>query len=370
MDFSFNEEQASLGDTIAQMLADFPALTGPELVPADDDAVWNALAELGLFSLLVPEPQGGVGLTLVDCALAIEALGRGLAPPLVASTLIATEVIVRCLPGAVRQNVLGPVSEGQKRIALAVAETGQKDPFDTGCQLVGGRLTGRKIAVPGALAADLFLVLAQHEGKPCVVLVDAAAAGVSRVAHETLDPSASLGAVTFADVEILDASSAASAGAEWLLDVAATVEAGLAMGMAGSAFDRTVDYAKTRQQFGQAIGAFQTIKHRCADMAVALEAGRATAYYAFWACGTGTADQSQRASSAKAYCTEIARDICNDAIQIHGGMGFTWELGLHRYLRRVKIVTNSLGGASWHYERVYEKSRMVEPVVDAHRDAA
>jgi alkylation response protein AidB-like acyl-CoA dehydrogenase len=370
MDFSFNEEQSSLGDTIAQLLADFPVLTGPELVPEQDAAVWDALVELGLFTLLVPEPQGGVGLALVDCALAIEALGGGLAPPLVASTLIATEVIVRCLPGAVRNNLLAPISSGQKRIALAVAEGGQNSPLETRCLLEDGRLTGRKIAVPGALDADLFLVLAHSDGKPCVVLVDGAASGVSRMAHETLDPSASLGAVTFADAEIVDVSSASVSGAECLLDIAATVEAGLAIGMAGQVFTRTVEYAKTRQQFGQPIGAFQTIKHRCADMAVALEAGRATAYYAFWACGPGVPDQSQRASSAKAYCSEIASDVCNEAIQIHGGMGFTWELGLHRYLRRVKILTHSLGGANWHYERVYEKSRIASPVVDAHRDAA
>ena len=370
MNFSFDEDQQSLGDTVAQVLADFPALTGPEMSTENDGAAWNALAQIGLFSLLVPEEEGGVGLSLVDLALAVEGLGSGLAPPLVASTLIATEVFTRYAPEGSRKALFGAIAGGQKKIAIAILEPGQDDPLSGHCSLSDGVLTGRKIAVAGALDADLFLVLAQVSGRATPVLVDSSAPGVVRRAHDSLDPSAGLGAVDFQGVSPLQDCVFGEGAAECLLDVAATVEAGIAIGIGASMTDRAVEYAKTRQQFGQPIGAFQTIKHRCADMAVSVEAGRATAYYAFWTCGTKAFDQSQRASSAKAYCSEIARDVCNDSLQIHGGMGFTWELALHRYLRRAKVLLNSLGGSAWHYRRVFEKSLVDVASPDVQRDAA
>jgi alkylation response protein AidB-like acyl-CoA dehydrogenase len=116
--------------------------------------------------------------------------------------------------------------------------------------------------------------------------------------------------------------------------------------------DAAVDYAKTRVQFGQAIGAFQAIKHRCADMAVAVEAGKSAAYYAFWAAAEDAPDRARAASMAKAYCGDVSRQVCNETIQVHGGMGFTWELGLHRFLRRSKVIEHAFGDAAWHNERI------------------
>lgn len=356
MDFAFNEEQQNLGDTVGNVLADFPALAGPDLDRTADVEAWDALAGLGLFSLLVPEADGGVGLSLVDCALAIEALGAGLAPPVVASTLVVTEAIARFGSSEQRARWLGPLAAGDVRAALAIVESGSEDPTRCAVQMRSGVLSGTKIAVAGAADADLFLVTAHDRSKPILVLVERSAAGVQVRHHESLDPSAGLAAVSFESVAIESASLLAAdrgeAALESLLDLASTVHAGLAIGIAGRMHDVAVDYAKTREQFGQVIGAFQSIKHRCADTAVAVEAGRATAYYAFWSCSEGMDDRSRSASSAKAYCSEIARDACNDAIQIHGGMGFTWDLGLHRYLRRAKILEHAIGTPSWHYARV------------------
>lgn len=353
MNFAFNEEQQNLAETVGNVLADFPALAGPDLDRAADDGVWNALAELGLFSLLVPEDDGGVGLSLVDCALAIEALGAGLAPPVVASTLVVIDAIARFGSGEQRARWLGPLAAGKVRAALAVAESGSEDPTVCATQMRDGVLGGTKIAVAGATDANLFLVTANDRGRSVLVLVERSAAGVDVRPHESLDPSAGLAAVSFNSVALETASLlGGEAAREFLLDLASTVHAGLAMGIAGRMHDVAVEYAKTREQFGQVIGAFQSIKHRCADTAVAVEAGRATAYYAFWSCAEDMDDRSRSASSAKAYCSEIARDACNDAIQIHGGMGFTWELGLHRYLRRAKIIEHAIGTPSWHYARV------------------
>lgn len=357
MDFAFNEEQRSLGETVAKVLADFPALTGPDPERSQDDAAWAALAELGLFSLLVSEDDGGVGLTMIDVALAVEALGSGLAPTLVASTLIGTELLNRFGTAMQKTKLLPQIAEGELRIAIAAAEAGAGDAPDAiGCTVSEDRLSGTKIAVAGASAADLLVVLARDEGGPVLILVDPAATGVTIREHEAIDPSADLCEVRFAEVLVEGASRLGQGAVDdtvtTLIDLAATFHAGMAMGIAERMQDLAVEYAKTRQQFGQAIGAFQSIKHRCADMAVAVEAGRATAYYAFWSSTGDEPDRSRSASAAKAYCTEIARDVCNDAIQIHGGMGFTWELGLHRYLRRAKVIEHAFGGRAWHYGRV------------------
>lgn len=375
MDFSFNEEQQSLGDTVKQALGDFPALTGAEPTRAQDCAVWNALSELGLFSLLVPEDEGGVGLNLVDCALAIEALGSRLASPLIGSTMVVTEMLARFGERARTSALMQKIANGDLGIAIASAEIGSADPIASQCVIANGKLSGRKITVPGALDAGMFLVLAQRDGKPVLVLVDASASGVTVRPHEAIDPSAGLGQVEFKSVTIeasdLVGANAGMSAVDTLVDLISTIGAGMAMGIAAHMQDLAVEYAKTRVQFGQPIGSFQSIKHRCADMAVAIEAGRATAYYAFWVCTTNTSERSRCASAAIAYCSEIARDACNDSIQIHGGMGFTWELGLHRYLRRAKTLMYSFGSVPWHYARVLKESLALGVETErSRRDAA
>lgn len=372
MDFSFDEEQRGLGQTVADVLADHPALIGPDPIVASDDAVWQALSELGLFSLLTPETQGGMGLSLVDVALAIEALGAGLAPPLIASTLAASVVIGTYGSAELKRTALPEIAAGRLKVAVAITEPGQVSPLEPSCRVDGRHLNGAKIVVQGALDADAFLIVAQGPHAPVLALVRRSAGGLSVTPHTTIDPSAGLGAVRFDQVDVTPEE--CMAGTEpvvGLVDISSTIEAGLAIGIAAQMHEATVDYAKTRQQFGQPIGAFQTIKHRCADMAVSVEAGRATSYYAFWASGSGGADRTRCASAAKAYCSEIARDVCNGAIQIHGGMGFTWELGLHRFLRRSRILMTSLGSPAWHYARVFEE-RLADITTEsgAQRDAA
>ena len=120
--------------------------------------------------------------------------------------------------------------------------------------------------------------------------------------------------------------------------------------------DTAIEYAKTREQFGQAIGSFQTLKHRCADMAVSLDSARSATYYAVWAVSEGSADRARAASMAKAYAGDVARQVCNEAIQIHGGMGFTWDLALHRFLRRAKVIEHAFGSTAWHNERLLQET--------------
>lgn len=369
MNFAFDEDQRSLGETVASVLSDIPALSAPGLGAEGNDQTWAAMAELGLFALLVPEKHGGVGLKLVDLALAVEALGAGLAPPLIASTLIATDLIAQHGSPTLRQDWLPRVAAGEVRIAIASSEPGAD--YDLGSLTMtqtSGRLNGRKLLVAGGATADAVLVLGSYAGEAACWLVDAKADGVTSSPSVSLDPAAELAALSFSDVpaERLPLSSAASR----TLEAGATVTAGMAIGIAARMLTTSVDYAATRIQFGQPIGAFQAIKHRCADMAVAVEAGRSAAYYAFWAIGEGSGRDLRAASMAKAYCGDVARMVCNEAIQIHGGMGFTWELGLHRYLRRAKLFEHQFGDAVHHREQVVAETLRLSTGAAQCRDAA
>lgn len=357
MNFAFNEEQKSLGETLGQLLRDFPALIAPDPVEGRNTDVWDALNELGLFSLLVPEEHGGVGLGLVDVALAVEALGTGLAPPIVTSTLIATDLIARHGDEGQKASWLPQIAEGKLKIAIATLEADQGyDPDDVQTIIAGPRITGTKILVPDAEQADAYLVLARAGERPCLALIRWAGQGVTLRPHHDLDPSSGfcelvLDAAPVSD-DALISRTESDLAIERLVDVAAATYAVMQMGIAAHMLDATVEYVKTRVQFAQPIGAFQAIKHRCADMAVAVEAGRSAAYYAFWAVSEDAPDRARACSMAKAYCGESARDVCNQAIQLHGGMGFTWELGLHRFLRRAKVLEHGFGNHVWHYERV------------------
>uniref|UniRef100_UPI0035C96A2D acyl-CoA dehydrogenase family protein n=1 Tax=uncultured Sphingomonas sp. TaxID=158754 RepID=UPI0035C96A2D len=357
MNFAFDEDQKSLAHTVGQQLADFPALVAPDLTPPHNDAVWRALTDLGLFALLVPERHEGVGLSLVDLALAVEALGAGLAPPAIVATLAATDAIVRHGSEAQQRILLPRIARGALKVAIAFleAEIGY-DAAAVRTALSAGMLQGEKILVADAADADMFLVIAKIANVPTLILVERTNAGVTVRPHDDLDPTSGHCAITFDDVVVgADAilgHAAPARAVERLLDVSATLHSGLLIGIASRMFAAAVDYAKTRVQFGQPIGAFQAIKHRCADMAVSLEAGRSAAYYAFWAAAEDAPDRARAASMAKAYCGEVARNVCNEAVQVHGGMGFTWELGLHRFLRRSRVIEHAFGDAVWHNERI------------------
>ena len=357
MDFSFNADQTALGETVARLLADHPALLAPQPEPAQQSAAWDALAELGLFALLVPEDFGGAGLSLVDVALAVEALGAGLAPPSAAATLAATDLLVRHGSSSQQGELLPRIARGELKFAIAALEPDQGyDPEEVACSFADGSLRGSKILVEAAAAADILVVLARDSAGPALLLVDREAPGVSLRGHDDLDPASGFCAVSFDAVRLKDdallGTAAPAQAVARLFDVGATLSAGLLTGIATRMLEASVEYAKTRSQFGQPIGAFQAIKHRCADMAVALEAARSTAYYAFWAIAEDAPDRTRAASMAKSCCGESARMICNEAIQIHGGMGFTWELGLHRFLRRARVLEYGFGDAAWHNERV------------------
>ncbi|NKJ40629.1 acyl-CoA dehydrogenase family protein [Novosphingobium sp. SG720] len=357
MNFAFDEDQKSLGDTVARLLADHEGLRAPDLGRAAAAPARAALVELGLFAMMVPEEQGGAGLKAVDLALSLEALGGALAPAAVLDTLLVSEVLAAHGTAAQRDALLPLLAAGELRVAIAVTEEGGDDaPATVRTRVAAERLTGSKLLVREAADVTHFAVIAQGAGGPGVYLVAAETAGVAIRDHEDIDPSAGMGAVSFDDVA-LDADALVGPGdplavVERLFDGGAAMSACLQLGIAARMLDTAVEYARTRVQFGKPIGSFQALKHRCADLAVAVEAARSATYHGIWAYSEDAPDRARAVSMAKAYAGEVVREVCNEAIQIHGGMGFTWELGLHRYLRRAKVIEHAFGAAIWHNERI------------------
>ena len=367
MNFDFDADQYAIQDSVHNFLADqwsTAKLRALEDGDGFDPSLWQGLAEVGIPGMLVPEAHGGLGLSFVDLALVLEEFGRALVPGPLVETLLAADVLARF--GTPRQQtaLLPGIAEGTFRVVPAVTEADSSgDHGRPACHLTkaadGFVLNGRKILVPYAGTADRLLVSVRFDGsdQPGLVLVDPTSPGVTRRCHTLFDFASRADDVLFEAVPVAAADvlggSPSAAALQRLLDAGAAASAMQLTGIAGKMLDLAVDYIGQRVQFGRPIGAFQALKHRCADMMVQVETSRTAAYYASWAMSFGTAEEAaQAASMAKAFCGDAARSVCNEAIQLHGGVGFAWELDLHLYLRRAKSLEYAFGDASVHRERV------------------
>ncbi len=370
MDFDFSDEQYAFRDSVRAFLAGRPAPSGPGTArPSDATAqkLWGGLAELGIFSALVPETYAGLGLTAVDLALVVEEFGRALVPPLVMETLVATDLISRHGSDRQKSALLPGIAAGRVKLSCAVSEprTGY-DPADMSTTVAandgGMRLDGAKLLVPDATAADFLVVPARVDRTPqlTIVLLERGRAGVQLREQNALDLMSPYHEVCLTDVEIgpgdILGGGVAPESVQYLCDAGAVSAATTMTGIAGRVMDTTVEFVKQRNQFGRPIGSFQAIKHKCADMAVAVESSRSAAYYAAWSLAWGAAERPKAVSIAKSFCGEASRLVCNECIQLHGGMGFTWDLGLHHYLRRAKQLEYSYGDATFHRRRVLEQA--------------
>ena len=375
MNFDFDDQQLELHVTVQRALAEILAFEGHEARGADDRTAWNILTEMGLFGLLVPEVHGGLGLSLVDLALIAEELGARLAPQSILDTLAGTDAIARFGTAQQRAEWLPRLAAGKVRIAIAWHEAGcGYDPAVMSTLAEHGRLNGRKIIVANAANADIYLVPFRVGTSPRVglALVPAKQAGVIVEASDGLDPSCGHCSVTFSDVEMPERAvlggSIGRGGADRLFDVMAALQGAAALGLAAHICHGAADYARERIQFDKPIGSFQAIKHRCADMYTQVEAARAAAYYSLCALAEAADDGARAASIAKAFCADVAVRCCQDSIQVHGGMGFTWELGLHHFLRRARVISATFGDGEFHRERVIAATlstlapRVAEPV--------
>jgi alkylation response protein AidB-like acyl-CoA dehydrogenase len=325
--------------------------------------LWADLTQLGIFSLLVPEEFGGLGLSFVDLSLVLEELGRALVPPCVVDTPIATDALALFGSEQQKSAFLPAIAEGRMRIAIAATEpdagydAGDISTFVSDSAR-DAKLDGRKILVADAAQADKLLVVCRFGQTRALglVLVDTQAPGIELREHETLDPSGPYHEIVFSGVALapqdflvtehpVDAS-------RRVFDTTALAAATVMTGISGAVFDATVEYVKQRSQFGKPLGSFQAVKHRCADMMVSLDSSRSAAYYAAWALVNDAPGQAKAVSIAKSFCGDSSRFICNQGTQLHGGMGFTWELGLHFFLRRAKMLEYAYGDATFHRRRL------------------
>lgn len=346
MRFALSEDQVLLQDSLNKALADLSPLErvrkfadGGETRAPD---VWAGLAELGLPGLLVPEEHGGLGLGLLEAALAAEALGKMVAPtPFLGSAVLAPLALTLAGSEAQRREWLPKLAAGEATAGVAISEpiAGARD--DAGVAASGGKLDGKALFALDAPGADL-LVVADRTG------------GLHLAREARASPLPSIDA-TRPLTELQFKGTAAEALAsnqalERLRDAAWIVLAADTLGAAQAMLDKAVAYAKERKQFGRTIGSFQAVKHLCAEMAAELEPARALVWYAAYAFDHAPDEAPLMAAHAKAHTSEIGRFIARTATEVHGGIGMTDLLGLHYWFKRIGQNRQLLGGP----ERVRE----------------
>ncbi|MCV7423206.1 acyl-CoA/acyl-ACP dehydrogenase [Mycobacterium yunnanensis] len=306
-------------------------------------ADWTRFADAGWLGMEVDDALGGAGATFVETAVVLEEVGRAAAPSRYLGTVLAVGALIELAPNASRDELLSAVGAGTTTAALVTS------PFRLRRNGSDGRLSGRAEFVPDAVGADRVLVLADDDGTS--VLVDAT--GLTVTAHPLLDETRSLGVVSADDLAV-DAASVWRLDADAvtrLRDRAAVAVACDSLGIGEAMLAATVEYAAVRQQFGRPIGSFQAVKHSCADMLVRLSVARVLVDAAVARVADGV-DASVAASMAKSYACEAAVDVAGKAMQLHGGIGYTWESGLHVYLKRAALNRAQFGAPGEHRQRL------------------
>jgi alkylation response protein AidB-like acyl-CoA dehydrogenase len=363
MTFAFTEEQQELRRGLRRFLEDkSPSRQVRRLMETDegyDRAVWSQMAEqLGLQGLTIPEEYGGAGGGPVEQLIVLEEMGRVLlCAPYLATAVLAVHALQASGDAAAQRELLPGIAAGATIATLAVPEddgSWSTDWLQTRARRSGDAhvLDGRKSFVLDGTIADLVLVVAQAEEGPTLFAVDGRSPRLSRGALQTIDMTRKQAALVFDAVPARLVGTAGAAGAvvEKTLRLAAVALAAEQVGGAQRCLDMSVEYAKLRVQFGRPIGSFQAIKHKCAEMLLEVESARSAAYYAAWAAADGSSELPLVASLAKAYCSEAYFHVAAENIQVHGGIGFTWEHDAHLYYRRARSSEVMLGSPTHHRE--------------------
>jgi alkylation response protein AidB-like acyl-CoA dehydrogenase len=372
MYFDLTDEQQAIKSTARDFLASrFKSERLREIAASDDGfdaAGWTEMAELGWTGLAVPEEWGGQGLGIVELAVLFEEMGYALAPSPLFSNTIAGLALTLCGSDGLRERYLRPLAAGEVRGTPALWDAGSPvtpGGFSMEAKADGDGvvLDGEKILVPDAASADFFLV-ATADGRRH--LVERSADGVTITAEPSIDPTRRFSSVRFDGVRVAAADTLPGAAADYYpvffrLCVALAAES---TGIAQRTMEMAVEYAKDRQQFGRPIGAYQAVSHRCAQMLLETENARSAVYGAAWAADAAPETLPLAASTAKAYASDAGWRVPDASIQVHGGIGFTWEHDLHFFLKRGRSNAAIFGDAKWHRERVADivLARAAEPV--------
>jgi alkylation response protein AidB-like acyl-CoA dehydrogenase len=367
MNFSFSDDQTLLRNSVRAALEERCA-PGHVRALMDDtrgysESLWGEMAKLGWLGLPFPEEHGGAGLGMIELCIVLEELGRVAYPgPYFASVVLGGLGIALGGSAAQRDRWIPAIASGAARASAALVEEHlDADPAATATVAEragdGWSLAGVKRFVPWAHVADVVLVPARGPEGLSLFLVDPAGAGVTLAPMAGIDlgtrwSEMRLDGVHVPPAGVLGQPGGAAPTLEALLRRAAVGASAEMLGAARRCLDLTVEYAKVREQFGQPIGAFQAIRHKCAEMLLGVENSHSAVYYAAWALAAGAEDAAVAASICKSYVSEAARTVCGEAIQGHGGIGFTWEYDLHLFFKRAKALEPLYGDAAYHRELI------------------
>ena len=374
MDFGFSEEQEMLRKLARDFLAKESPIAAVRGLLEDDLGysveVWRKMAELGWMGLIFPQDVGGTGLEMLDLVVVLEEMGRAMMPgPFFSTVLLGGSALREGANEAQKARYLAPLAAGELKATLAgpdaggawnAAGVGATATADGG----GFLLNGVKRFVPDAHVADLILVAARTEstkGEEGISLfaLDVPKDGVTITTLETLDQTRKLCDVKLEQVRVGPDSLVGVRGAAWpiLQRVSDRAKVALCAEMCGGAeraLEMSVDYAKVRVQFDRPIGSFQAIQHKCANMLSLVESAKIATYHAAWAVSNEAPEAPLAAAMAKSYASDAYRIVIGEAIQIHGGIGFTWEHDLQLYFRRAKASELTFGDGPFHRARVAE----------------
>nr|WSZ12272.1 acyl-CoA/acyl-ACP dehydrogenase [Streptomyces canus] len=363
MDFAFSEEQEELGRTVRAFLTHTSPETETrrlmETPEGFDRALWRRMGtELGLQGLAVPEEYGGAGCGPVEVGVVMEEMGRALlCAPFLSSAVMATTTLLRCADEEARKRLLPGLASGELVGTLALTEDSARwDAAGVGLTARESNgswlLTGHKTFVLDGATADVVLTVARTHDGIGVFCVEGDAPGLTRAPLPTMDPTRRQARLDYQDVP---ATRLRTHGDGWdlvaeVLDRVAVALAAEQVGVASRALDMAVEYAKVRHQFGRPIGSFQAVKHLLADVLLEVESARAAAHYALLASENEDPELPAVASLAKAFCSDACVQATEENIQVHGGIGFTWEHPAHLYLKRAKTSQLLFGDPAYHRE--------------------
>ena len=366
MNFDFSPDQKSLREQARKFLADQASSTRVRRIlegAAPYDApLWRGMGEMGWMGTAIPETHGGAGFGHLELCVIAEELGRSLAPTPFASTIyLAAEALLLAGTDAQKKRWLPRIAQGDAIGCLALAEGPHvATSANLATRAEGGRLTGTKLPVADGDVADFAIVVARDAGgRVGCHLVDLAGPGVSRAAVATVDPTRSHARIVLdgAPGEPLGAPDRGWSLVERLLDRAAVLVAFEQIGGAQAALEMAREYALGRFAFGRQIASFQAIKHKLADMYVGVELARSNAYYGAWALTKDAPELPVAAAAARVAASEAYYQAAKENIQIHGGMGFTWEFDCHMYYRRANAVALGLGSLSYWEDALIDRMR-------------
>jgi alkylation response protein AidB-like acyl-CoA dehydrogenase len=368
MNFGFSEEQEELRRLVRRFLEEKSPETEVRRLMATpegyDEAVWRQMADqLALQAMIIPEAFGGAGFSYVELLVVLEEMGAALlCAPYFSTVALATNALLSANDEVAMKQWLPTIASGETIATLALIEDSGKwdlESITTAATKRDGSWTldGHKSFVLDGHTANVILVAAKSDAGLSLFAVEGTAPGLTRTALATMDQTRKQARLEFASTPatLVGREGDAAGGLERTLQLAAVALAAEQVGGAQRVLDNAVEYAKNRFQFGRPIGSFQAIKHKCADMLLEVESAKSAAYYGAWAAANDEAELPIAASLAKSYCSEAYFHCAGENIQIHGGIGFTWEHHAHLYFKRAKSSELLLGDPAYHRELLAQR---------------